>query len=106
MGLRFRRGFFTASLLFPVSAGLLATGSLAQEISSVKGGLQGVITDTSGATLPGATVAVAGASDKRSVTTDSQGRYNIGGLTPGVYTITASKDGFTTNTDEKTLKSW
>ena len=67
---------------------------LAQEISAVKGGLQGVITDASGAAIPGATVTFNGASDKRTVTTDGQGHYSVGGLTPGVYSVSAQAQGF------------
>ncbi len=66
----------------------------AQEISAVKGGLQGSITDGSGAAIPGATITFTGASDRRTLTTDDNGRYSLGGLTPGLYTVTVQKDGF------------
>lgn len=66
----------------------------AQEISAVKGGLQGLITDGSGAAVPGATITFTGQSDKRTAMTDDQGRYSIGGLTPGLYSVTAQREGF------------
>ena len=66
----------------------------AQEISAVKGGLQGSITDGSGAAIPGATVTLVGQSDRRTVTTDDSGHYSVGGLTPGTYAVTAKREGF------------
>ena len=66
----------------------------AQEISAVKGGLQGSITDGSGAAIPGATVDLVGQSDRRTVTTDDSGHYSVGGLTPGTYSVTAKREGF------------
>ena len=41
-----------------------------QELSGVKGGLQGVVTDTAGAVVPGASVTVTGNADTRHLTTN------------------------------------
>ncbi len=76
---------------------LSGTMAAAQQISSVKGGLEGVITDTSGAVLPGAQVNIAGPIDSRTLTTDAQGHYSAGNLTPGVYKVSVSKAGFQTS---------
>ena len=81
---------FLLALPFTASVSL----SPAQEISAVKGGLQGAITDVSGAAVPNATVTFLGASDKRTAKTDDAGRYSIGGLTPGLYTVSAEAQGF------------
>ncbi len=66
----------------------------AQEVSAVKGGLQGAITDATGAAVPNATVTFSGQSDRRTATTDAGGRYSVGGLTPGLYTVSAQAQGF------------
>src|SRR3984957_14859088 len=65
-----------------------------QQLSATRGGLGGVITDKSGAIIPGAKVTVSGASDHRLVTTDSAGRFLASDLTPGMYTIDVEKAGF------------
>ena len=80
-----------------LSSGVVASYSIsAQEISAVKGGLQGVVTDGSGAAIPNAKVTVVGNSDRRVLTADANGDYSIGGLTPGLYTVTATLEGFKT----------
>jgi hypothetical protein len=65
-----------------------------QQLSATRGGLGGVITDKSGAIIPGAKVTVSGAADHRLVTTDSAGRFLASDLTPGMYTIEVEKAGF------------
>ena len=92
---RLHRGLVAAAL-FTVSAPTLGTHAFAQEISAVKGGLQGEITDSSGAAVPNAKVTVVGNSDRRTITADSGGDYTVGGLTPGLYTVTADLPGFKT----------
>ncbi len=89
-----RRSFLAILLLSPGS--VLCNHISAQEISAVKGGLQGVVTDASGAVVPNAKVTIVGDSDRRVLTTDAGGDYSIGGLTPGLYTVTASVEGFKT----------
>ncbi len=93
MSSRIHRGLFAAALL---SAPFVSVTPhlAAQEISAVKGGLQGVITDSSGAAVPGAKVTFKGNTDTRTVTTDQNGDYTVGGLTPGLYTVTAALQGF------------
>jgi hypothetical protein len=66
----------------------------AQELSGTKGGLQGNVTDTSGAVVPGATVTVSGASDSRTLTTNGSGHWEVIDLTPGPYSISVEREGF------------
>jgi hypothetical protein len=66
----------------------------AQELSGTKGGLGGIVTDSSGAVVPGATVTVTGNSDTRKATTADSGRWEIQDLTPGAYTISVEREGF------------
>ncbi|MDO8835609.1 MAG: TonB-dependent receptor, partial [Vicinamibacterales bacterium] len=60
-----------------------------------RGALQGVVKDTQGGVLPGATVELKGATGTQVTTTDDQGVYRFPALEPGVYEITASLEGFT-----------
>src|SRR4029077_11890208 len=76
-----------------VAAFLVAATASAQE----RGSIVGVVQDSSGAVLPGATVEVASPAlieQTRSGVTDSSGRYAIIDLRPGTYTVTISLAGF------------
>jgi hypothetical protein len=69
------------------------------------GSIQGVIKDASGGVLPGVTVEarsprVVGAS---TAVTDAQGVYRFPALPPGVYTVTATLQGFTPAKSEAVL---
>jgi len=83
-----------ALLQIAVVLTLITAIGFAQESTTVKGGLSGTITDSTGAIVPGATVTVSGPQGTRTFTTDSQGRYTAGGLTPGLYDLTVEKSGF------------
>src|SRR5262245_25262413 len=75
-------------LLFPALASAQAASAIA-----------GVVKDSSGAVMPGATVEAASPvliERVRSVTTDSEGLYKIVDLRPGVYTVTFTLSGFST----------
>lgn len=58
--------------------------------------LNGVVTDASGALIPGAKVETVSSATgfHRQTTTGAGGTYEIPGLTIGTYTVTFSKDGF------------
>jgi hypothetical protein len=61
--------------------------------------ITGVVKDTSGAVLPGATVEAASPAlieKVRSVTTDASGQYRIVDLRPGIYSVTFTLTGFST----------
>jgi hypothetical protein len=73
---------------------LVAFNVSAQQQGSITGGLNGEITDSTGAILPGVTVTLAGPQGTRVVTTDSLGRYSVTGLTPGFYDVTVEMGGF------------
>src|SRR5262249_15530550 len=68
-------------------------------IASAQSGIAGVVKDASGAVLPG--VAVEASSPAliekvRTVSTNSEGQYNIVDLRPGVYRVTFTLPGFAT----------
>jgi len=58
--------------------------------------LQGTVQDQSGGVLPGVTVVATNpaTNQSRSAVTDREGRYYIGALPPGTYTISAELSGF------------
>lgn len=61
--------------------------------------LYGKVTDQSGAVLPGATVTVTSPQlikKSESAVSDSDGRWRIAALPPGIYTVTAELPGFAT----------
>ncbi len=86
------------------TAACLPTRLSAQELSGTKGGLQGVVTDSSGAVVPGATVTVTGNSDKRSITTNGAGHWEALDLTPGLYTVGVEREGFS-KTEAKAIEA-
>jgi protocatechuate 3,4-dioxygenase beta subunit len=68
-------------------------------IAAAQSTIAGVVKDTSGAVLPGATVEAASPvliEKTRSVVTDSDGRYSIVSLRPGTYEVTFTLPGFST----------
>ncbi|PYR71592.1 MAG: TonB-dependent receptor, partial [Acidobacteria bacterium] len=71
---------------------LLAVPAVAQE---QRGSIEGVVKDTSGAVLPGATVDLTGgAGATLSTVSDAQGVYRFPSLLPGTYTVSANLSGF------------
>ena len=80
-----------SSLAFAISATALWSQSTAT------GTVAGLVTDPSGAVVPGVAVALidstTGAS--RITATNDTGRYNLANVTPGVYDLTFTKNGFT-----------
>jgi hypothetical protein len=83
--------------------GLIACAYLASAPSpavaqgGVSGTIAGVVKDISGAVIPGVTVQAASPAlieKTRDAVTDSEGRYSIVSLRPGIYTVTFSLEGF------------
>src|SRR5688572_11759388 len=84
--------------VFVLLSGIAAlTPARAQDVAT--GSLAGTVRDESGAVLPGATIEAESPAlieKVRTTATDSEGRYRINGLRPGVYTITFTLPGFRT----------
>ena len=72
------------------------------QAQQVLGSIQGTVTDTDGAALPGVTVEVANVDTgaARVVVTDDRGVYKARSLASGNYSVTASLEGFQTTRQE------
>jgi hypothetical protein len=79
---------------------LLCTLSAAVHAQTFRGGISGTVTDSTGATIPGAQVKVfsPGTGLSRTVTTNDLGGYVASELPLGSYSITVVKEGFRTTT--------
>ena len=66
----------------------------AQELSTTKGALAGLVTDKSGAVIPNAKITATGTEGSKEGTTDANGRFSIGELTPGLYAVSVESPGF------------
>ena len=82
-----------------LASALFSTGTWTQ---TQLGSVFGVITDTSGAVVPGVNVTLSSADSgvKRESTTDGEGRYHLAGLSFGIYTLRAEKEGFKSEVTE------
>ncbi|MEW6336608.1 MAG: TonB-dependent receptor domain-containing protein [Acidobacteriota bacterium] len=84
---------------------LLIVAALAvPALATASGALTGVVVDDQGQPLPGVTVTVSGPAlaSPQTAYADIDGSFTVAGLNPGVYTVTASLDGFqTTNAEVK-----
>ena len=81
-------------LLSVVLAAVLLVEVQAQTTSS--GGLNGVVTDQTGALMPSTQVVIKDIAKgaKQTTNTDGQGAYRFSFLLPGRYELTVSRDGF------------
>ena len=82
---------FGRCAVFSLAAWFVPAAALAQST------LAGVVTDDTGAVLPGVNVEVASPAlieKVRAVVTDGQGRYSVADIRPGEYTVTFSLQGF------------
>lgn len=82
---------------------LLSIGMLYGQ-TAVTGGIEGNVTDTSGAAVSGATVEATNIGDSvtRTTLTNGDGAYRFPSLIPGSYAVTVKKEGFATFTREAT----
>ena len=89
-----RIGACFASFALLAASFLFASGTPAQ--STTDGAIGGVVTDSSGAVVPGATVTAhnLATSGTAAAATDGNGRYLIGHLQPGTYSVEISAKGF------------
>ena len=88
---------------FVIVLALALVPGLAQAQST--GVIAGVVRDTSGGAVPGATVHVVNEDSKAAsdAVSDGQGAYSVTGLAAGRYRVEASLDGFETNVRQVTV---
>ena len=77
---------------------LAASGALAQTVSSTTGAIDGKVTDTSNAVLPGVTVTISSPAmmGTRDTVTSGTGTFRFVSITPGDYEVTFELPGFAT----------
>src|SRR5215471_15108623 len=86
-------------------AGILLSFSGICAFAQFRAGIQGVIVDTQGGVVGGATVTLTNKETNisKTVTSDASGTYNFLGLAPGHYTIAVEKTGFKKKTLDDVL---
>ncbi|QFT76762.1 TonB-dependent receptor [Erythrobacter sp. THAF29] len=94
-----------ASVVSLTAATTIAAPAAAQQITS---GIEGQVSDESGAALPGATVTITDerTQSSRTVTTGAAGNFRVGSLPPGgPYTVTVTANGYEGQTVEEVFTS-
>ena len=81
------------SLLIAGCVSLVACGAFAQDVQT-KGMIGGLVTDPTGAAIPGAKITVSGQTGVRTGTTNDSGVFRIENLEPGTYTVRVEQTGF------------
>src|ERR1044072_664423 len=81
------------SSLIAVCLCLATVNVLAQDVQT-KGMIGGVVTDATGAAVPGARIVVTGQTGERTGTTNDSGIFRIENLEPGTYTVRVEQTGF------------
>ena len=94
MNIRLARLVVGALIVFAAALGLASSARAQSDATS--GTIEGVVSDTTGGVLPGATVRLSNAATGfvRDVVTDEEGRYRGLALPLGTYTITVEMSGF------------
>src|SRR5258708_1871005 len=73
---------------------LMALPLSAQQSSTVTGGLNGTVVDSTSAAVQGATITLTGPQGTKVIVTDAQGHYGVSNLIPGFYDVAVEKTGF------------
>jgi outer membrane receptor protein involved in Fe transport len=89
--------FSLVTLLF------IVLGAMTAAAQTTTGGIGGVVSNPAGEVVPGAAVTVRNVETNKegTATTDDQGRFFVGQLDPGTYSVTISAAGFSVFTQER-----
>jgi carboxypeptidase family protein len=82
--------YLTAAVL----VAFLALSAPGAQSGTAKGSLHGIVTDPSGAAIPGASVFVSDGHGEEEVATNETGQYTVPGLAPGHYRVQIHSAGF------------
>jgi hypothetical protein len=98
---RFKNTLFAALLVAVVC--MITPLAFSQTVTT--GDVVGIVSDTTGAVVPGATVTLKSidSGETRTATANDQGQYRFPLLKPGDYTVSASTPGLKSNTERFTL---
>jgi Carboxypeptidase regulatory-like domain len=98
LSLNFYRSWIAALVLAAMAVAGFSGSAFAQATLST-GSIQGLVTDPSGAVVPGAKVVITnqGTGQALSITTNSSGLYNSGAIVPGEYKVRVEYKGFRTS---------
>ena len=97
-------------LVIPALAGVICLhlpSVVRAQSAGAAGTVDGTVTDPSGAAIPGATAQLKNqlAGYQRSATTDASGAFHFLNVPPNPYQITVSANGFTSSTQDVTVRS-
>lgn len=83
-------------LLRPIGFGLFLLFAVTAANAQFKAGIQGTVTDTSGALVPEAKITLKNTETGQTheATSSEEGSYRISGLAPGKYSLTTEKSGY------------
>ena len=86
----------TITLAALILLAMVIIGGLSAQAQVLYGSLTGIVTDSSGAAIPNATIEAlnTGTGVAQKVTTDSSGNYRFNALQAGVYKVTVTGSGF------------
>ena len=97
------RKYVTSVVVWAAFITLLLAGLNAQPGT---GRIDGIVTDSSGAVLPGVSVTVSGQGIRtRTTQSNAKGEFSFTGLPPGTYSVTASLAGFTQAAAKVTVRA-
>ncbi len=88
----------TMHVLFASLAMLILASLVSAQDTLTKGGISGRVMDAAGAVIAGAKVTISGPTGERTITTNSEGTFEVQNLIPGLYKVKAEQAGFKTIT--------
>ena len=88
--------FLAAALIATFFFFFFAAAAILGSSSKTRAMLHGMVTDPSGAAIPGALVTVSSGELVHTVSTDESGQYVLPGLAPGHYSVWIHSTGFAT----------
>src|SRR5713226_5138335 len=90
----FMKNKLLAISLVLLSCGVLSISTMAQDQSSARGNLSGLVYDSTKALVPGAEVTITGPIGSLTQTTTAEGSFLFSTLIPGNYAVKVQKTGF------------